>query len=89
MWESFIISTIMIIIRFHFGQYSGKGGKNAPFFKMSIFKHFIYYQTIKDYQLLGVVCGMIAIIVSILVVWEIVGPQRLIRKELTNEVSQF
>ena len=48
---------------------------------------YVLFQSIKDYQLIGIVAGMSAVIVVILFIWELVGPQRLILKELTREVS--
>ena len=45
------------------------------------------FQTIKDYQLIGIVCGLVGVVISIMVVWEIVAPQQIAVKELLTEVS--
>lgn len=42
--------------------------------------------TIKDYQLIGLVCSMNFVIIVILIIWELVAPQYLLTKELTKEV---
>ena len=47
------------------------------------------FQAIKDYQLIGIISALSIGIICILVVWEIVAPQRLIRKELITEVSML
>lgn len=42
-------------------------------------------QAIQDYQLIGIVCAMIAIVVCILIFWDVISPQQL--KRLSSEVS--
>ena len=46
-----------------------------------------YLQTIKDYQLIGVVCSMCGVIIVILIIWEVTGPQVITIKELRHDVS--
>ena len=44
------------------------------------------FQTIKDSQLTGLVCAMSSVVVVILIIWEFVGPQVIIIKEIKKEV---
>ena len=45
-------------------------------------------QSIKDYQLMGLVCILCGIILVILFVWEITDPQILVTKKLDKNVSR-
>ena len=46
-----------------------------------------FLQSIQDYQLIGVVCALSVVMVIVLIIWEFVGPQALVVKELVHEVS--
>ena len=46
----------------------------------------LFFQTIKDSQLTGLVCAMSSVVVVILIIWEFVGPQVIIIKEIKKEV---
>ena len=46
------------------------------------------FQTIKDYQLMAIICGLISVVLVVLISWEIVSPQQMVVKSLDKEVNQ-
>ena len=49
--------------------------------------HF-FSQRIQDYHLIGVVCALSGMMTCIVVLWEIIGPHEVIRKYLTEQVTE-
>ena len=44
-------------------------------------------QSIKDYQLIGMVCALSGVVIIIHIIWEILGPQQVVTKYLTKAVG--
>ncbi|KAL4221901.1 G-protein coupled GABA receptor [Mactra antiquata] len=47
---------------------------STVFFKTTEIEHAAVCQTIKDYQLLAIICAMVGVVLCVLIIWEAVGP---------------
>ena len=61
--------------------------KHSTFNQLFLTHCYTIFQRIRDAQLVGLVLIMNAVIVLIVIIWESIGPQIVVVKEMTKDVS--